>query len=163
MTRPRWSHSSTTSRATAADLDLFEEGSTDDLGRHVYYYFGFGPVCNPLVRKRRGIRLAEDPRPAYINDHRLTFSFGAVADVIRQTGFQVHGLLMKFDSREDWEKVNPEIQRQVNKIDSKMDDISMTVQSNKEVEVRVEDDDNIGEDKMHEHQHPKQRATAHDK
>ncbi|CAB9529747.1 expressed unknown protein [Seminavis robusta] len=68
------------------------------------FYFGYGPIVNDMVRKRRGIEVTE-LKPAYVPDYRLTFSFGGTANIVRKTGFEVHGLLMKLKSPKDWDKL----------------------------------------------------------
>lgn len=70
----------------------------------VIYYFGFGPIVNELVRKRRGIEVIE-VQAAYVPDYRLTFAFGGIANIVAKKGFEVHGLLMKLKSHEDWKKL----------------------------------------------------------
>jgi len=68
------------------------------------YYFGYGPIVNDLVRKRRGIKVSEI-QAAYVPDYRLTFAIGGMASIVHRVGFEVHGLLMKLESNEDWEKI----------------------------------------------------------
>ena len=68
------------------------------------YYFGFGPIVNEIVRKRRGIEVIEI-QAAYVPDYRLTFAFGGIANIVAKNGFEVHGLLMKLKSSEDWKKL----------------------------------------------------------
>lgn len=68
------------------------------------YYFGYGPICNELVRRRREIKVVEI-QAAYCPDYRLTFAFGGIADIVAKKGFEVHGLLFKLESEEDWLKL----------------------------------------------------------
>eukprot|EP00547_Thalassionema_nitzschioides_P002608 CAMPEP_0194211266 /NCGR_PEP_ID=MMETSP0156-20130528/9849_1 /TAXON_ID=33649 /ORGANISM="Thalassionema nitzschioides, Strain L26-B" /LENGTH=447 /DNA_ID=CAMNT_0038938775 /DNA_START=185 /DNA_END=1528 /DNA_ORIENTATION=+ len=65
------------------------------------YYFGVGPIVNSLVRKRQQVNVSED-QAAVLNDFRLTFVKGGVANVIPSRGFEVHGVVMKIES--GWEK-----------------------------------------------------------
>ena len=65
------------------------------------YYFGYGPIVNPNVRIRRGLTTIEE-RPAILPEFRLTFAYGGIANIIRQRGYEVHGILMKFTSEDDW-------------------------------------------------------------
>lgn len=67
------------------------------------YYFGYGPVVNPMVRKRRRLQTYEE-QPAVLHDYRLTFAYGGIANIFHQRGFQVHGVLMKFKCRKDWKR-----------------------------------------------------------
>ncbi|CAB9521600.1 expressed unknown protein [Seminavis robusta] len=66
------------------------------------YYFAYGPVVNDLVRKRRGIHV-DEIRSAFLVDYRLTFAIGGMANIVPRRGYEVHGLLMKLTSQEDWE------------------------------------------------------------
>lgn len=68
------------------------------------YYFGYGPICNQIVRKRRGIEVLE-VEAAFVPDYRLTFAFGGIANIVKKKGFEVHGVLMKLKSHEDWKKL----------------------------------------------------------
>ena len=63
--------------------------------------FSFGPMVNPLVRERRGI-LTYDEQPAILQDYRLTFHFGGVANVVHQRGYEVHGIFMRISNEECW-------------------------------------------------------------
>lgn len=65
------------------------------------YYFGYGPIVHPLVRERRGIQRSH-VQAAMLLEHRLTFAYGGVVNMVPQRGFQVHGLLIQFDSTKDW-------------------------------------------------------------
>ena len=66
------------------------------------YYFGTGPIVNPLVRKRRGVRVSEE-RAAILSEYRITFAVGGIANVVQSAGCEVHGVLMRFDSQQSWE------------------------------------------------------------
>ena len=46
------------------------------------WYFGYGPIVNDMVRKRRGIETTQI-QPAYLPDYRLTFSFGGLANIVK--------------------------------------------------------------------------------
>lgn len=68
------------------------------------YYFGYGPIVNPLVRYRRGCTLPQaNVRTAILYDHRLSFVEGGTATIVPARGWDVKGVLLKFDSVEDWE------------------------------------------------------------
>ena len=67
------------------------------------YYFGTGPIVNPLVRKRRGVQVSEE-RAAILSEYRTTFAVGGIANIVQGNGCEVHGVLMKFDSNESWEE-----------------------------------------------------------
>lgn len=81
-----------------------QEAQLEETAPRDVYYFAYGPVCNEMVRKRRGIECTEI-KAAYVPDYRLTFAFGGNANILSKTGFEAHGLLMKLKSPEDWEKV----------------------------------------------------------
>jgi hypothetical protein len=67
-------------------------------------YFGYGPIVNEMVRKRRNIRVSRI-RAAYIDDYALSFEFGGVANIVRKRGYRVHGLLMTLSSLQDWKRL----------------------------------------------------------
>lgn len=79
-------------------------GNSNNTDPKDIYYFGYGPICNDLVRRRRGIETAKI-QAAYLPDYRLTFAFGGNANIVSKVGYEVHGLLMKLKSHEDWEKL----------------------------------------------------------
>jgi hypothetical protein len=68
------------------------------------HYFGFGPIVNAMVRHRRCIH-TKHVQAAYLRDYRLTFCFGGNASIVPQRGYEVHGLLMTLESREDWKRL----------------------------------------------------------
>ncbi len=65
------------------------------------YYFGYGPTVNPIVRKRRNINTCEE-KAAVLPEFRMTFAYGGIANMINQRGYEVHGVLMKFATEDDW-------------------------------------------------------------
>lgn len=67
------------------------------------YYFGYGPIVHPMVRRRRKVE-TYDERAVVLPEHRLTFNFGGVANLVPQRGYEVHGVLMKFKSKGEWLK-----------------------------------------------------------
>lgn len=68
------------------------------------YYFGYGPIVNPLVRCRRGCKISpHNVRPAILYDHRLRFVEGGTANVVPMMGWDVKGVLLRFDSVNEWE------------------------------------------------------------
>jgi len=76
-------------------------------------FFGYGPIVNEIVRKRRGIRTTE-LQAAFLDGYRLSFEFGGVANVVRQRGFRVHGVLITLNSLRDFKKLQShDIRRQV--------------------------------------------------
>lgn len=79
---------------------LQDEGATTPTPTAIYY-FGYGPIVNPMVRRRRKLKTC-DERPAILPEFRLTFAYGGIANMVHQRGYEVHGILMKFTSEEDW-------------------------------------------------------------
>jgi len=63
------------------------------------YYFGYGPIVNRLVRVRRGFGHIppENIQPAILYDYRLKFVEGGTANIIPSTGWDVKGILIRFD------------------------------------------------------------------
>lgn len=57
-----------------------------------------------LVRKRRDICVGE-MQAAYLPDYRLTFAIGGLANIVPRIGYEVHGLLMKLATAQDWERL----------------------------------------------------------
>jgi len=86
-------------------LDGDKAASTDESSnQEELYYFTYGPVCNELVRKRRGI-VASHIQAAYLPEYRLTFALGGMVNIVPRRGYEVHGLLMKLATPEDWDRV----------------------------------------------------------
>lgn len=68
------------------------------------YYFGYGPIVNPHVRIRRGCNIPPELiKTAILYDHRLQFVAGGTANVVATRGWDVKGVLLKFNSTEEWE------------------------------------------------------------
>jgi len=67
------------------------------------YCFAYGPIVNPTVRKRRRLATVGEPQPACLPEFRLSFEHGGFVNLVRQRGYEVHGVLLKFDSEEEWE------------------------------------------------------------
>lgn len=67
------------------------------------YYFGYGPIVNPIVRYRRGCTAKNLVRTAILYDHRLRFVEGGTANVVPARGWDVKGVLLQFDSMEEFE------------------------------------------------------------
>ena len=65
------------------------------------YYFGYGPIVNPIVRRRRGVKTMKE-QGAVLPEYRLTFAYGGVVNAIKQRGYEVQGVLMAFETQEDW-------------------------------------------------------------
>lgn len=69
------------------------------------YYFGYGPIVNPHVRIRRGLSMApESLKSAILYDHRLRFVPGGTANIEFSRGWDVKGVLLKFESKQEWEE-----------------------------------------------------------
>jgi len=86
---------------TASGNQKQEEEDTDSV-----YYFGYGPIVNPLVRQRRGFGAEVIPeaniQPAILYDHRLQFIEGGTANIIPCRGWDVKGVLIQFHSVEEF-------------------------------------------------------------
>jgi hypothetical protein len=68
------------------------------------YYFGYGPIVNPIVRYRRGCMIPpEQIKTAILYDHRLKFVAGGTANVVATRGWDVKGVLLRFNSQEEWQ------------------------------------------------------------
>jgi len=79
-------------------------GCTPD-GPQRHVYFGYGAMCNPVSRQRRGIE-ASNLRAAFLPNFRIDFSVAGVANIVpTPQGPGVHGVLMEFESEEMWAKV----------------------------------------------------------
>ncbi|CAJ1954572.1 unnamed protein product [Cylindrotheca closterium] len=86
--------------------------SSNQTGNNILF-FGYGPIVNEIVRKRRNIRTT-DLQAAFLDGYRLSFEFGGVANVVRQRGYRVHGVLMTLTSLRDFKKLQSyDIRRQV--------------------------------------------------
>jgi len=85
------------------EVDPAQEESSSSSPDAPPSYFAYGPIVNPMVRRRRGLHTLEE-KPAILPEHRLTFSYGGVAEIIPQRGYEVHGILMKMESLEEWKK-----------------------------------------------------------
>ena len=68
------------------------------------YYFAYGPMTNSVVRQRRGIQ-ATVIRAAYLPEHGLSFAVGGLASIVPRRGYDVHGILLKLESEEAWQRV----------------------------------------------------------
>lgn len=67
------------------------------------YYFGYGPIVNPIVRYRRGCMIPpEQIKTAILYDHRLKFVAGGTANVVATRGWDVKGVLLRFNSKDEW-------------------------------------------------------------
>eukprot|EP00980_Cylindrotheca_fusiformis_P006089 scaffold1311_cov99-Cylindrotheca_fusiformis.AAC.6 len=67
-------------------------------------FFGYGPIVHEMVRNRRNIRTTS-VQPAFLDGYRLSFEFGGIANIVRQRGYRVHGVLMTLKSLRDWKKL----------------------------------------------------------
>eukprot|EP00536_Pseudo-nitzschia_multiseries_P009588 jgi/Psemu1/23632/gm1.23632_g len=77
-----------------------EEEST---GSDPIYYFGYGPIVNPLVRLRRGCTIpTQQIETAILYDHRLRFVEGGTANIVPARGWDVKGVLLKFNNADEW-------------------------------------------------------------
>ena len=82
------------------DADDQPQDNTDN--SEAIYYFGVGPIVNPIVRQRQNVKVFEE-RAAILPEYRITFVVGGIANVVPGHGCEVHGILMRFDSPEGWE------------------------------------------------------------
>lgn len=89
--------------APSTDVDD-DEHDNNPVEEGDIFYFGFGPIVNDMVRKRRNIH-TKSIQAACLRDFRLTFCFGGNASIVPQRGYEVHGLLMKLESKEDWKRL----------------------------------------------------------
>lgn len=87
------------STSAHGDCNPLEEDNLEEI-----HYFGCGPIVNTMVRHRRSIR-TKHVQAACLRDFRLTFCFGGNASIVPQRGYDVHGLLMTLESREDWKRL----------------------------------------------------------
>lgn len=95
---------SATSGPQSGSLDTGKSQSTTDEAEAIYY-FGYGPIVNPHVRIRRGLSMApESIKSAILYDHRLRFVPGGTANVEYSRGWDVKGVLLKFESQQEWEE-----------------------------------------------------------
>jgi len=68
------------------------------------YYFGYGPIVNPIVRKRRGCMIPpQNIQTAILYDHRLKFVAGGTANIVASRGWDVKGVLLRFENKQEWE------------------------------------------------------------
>ena len=96
-------------RSHCSDINVVESERIPPLPKKKkkkIYYFGYGPIVNPVVRKRRGVRTVgsgdDGARAALLPDHKLTWAFGGVVNIVKQRGFEVMGILLEFDDEEEW-------------------------------------------------------------
>jgi hypothetical protein len=93
---------SATVRPQSGSLDTCKSQCTTE---EAIYYFGYGPIVNPHVRIRRGLLMApENIKSAILYDHRLRFVPGGTANVEYSRGWDVKGVLLKFESQQEWEE-----------------------------------------------------------
>lgn len=68
------------------------------------YYFGYGSIVNPIVRIGRGCTIPpENIQTAILYDHRLKFVAGGTANIVKSRGWDVKGVLLKFNNLKEWE------------------------------------------------------------
>lgn len=93
-------HSSSLQPSSASEASAM---STCDESEAIYY-FGYGPIVNPIVRYRRGCMIPpEQIKTAILYDHRLKFVAGGTANVVATRGWDVKGVLLRFNSQEEWQ------------------------------------------------------------
>jgi len=69
------------------------------------YYFGYGPSVNPIVRYRRGCKIPTgNTKTAILYDHRLKFVAGGTANIVPARGWDVKGVVLRFESQEEWDE-----------------------------------------------------------
>ena len=74
------------------------EGSETSLVAH----FGFGAMCNPVSRRRRGVNTM-NTRPAVLYGFKFVFN-GGFGDIVPKEGCEVHGVLMDM-TQKDWKVI----------------------------------------------------------
>jgi len=68
------------------------------------YYFGYGPIVNPVVRYQRGCKIPpQSVQTATLYDYRLRFVRGGTATIVPARGWDVKGVLLRFESHSEWE------------------------------------------------------------
>lgn len=78
--------------------------SMNDTSKAIYY-FGYGPIVNPIVRYRRGCKIPTgNTKTAILYDHRLKFVAGGTANIVPSRGWDVKGVVLRFESEEEWEE-----------------------------------------------------------
>jgi len=82
----------------AAPPEIPDPAETD------YWCFGYGPMVHPAVRQRRGVETGQE-QAAILPEYRLTFAFGGVASVVKQRGYDVHGIVMRCSSTQSWNQM----------------------------------------------------------
>lgn len=80
------------------------DSNHNDNDSDAIYYFGYGPIVNPLVRYRRGCMIPpQNIRTAILYDHRLKFVKGGTANIVKSRGWDVKGVLLRFENQQEWE------------------------------------------------------------
>ena len=67
------------------------------------HYFSYGSMMNPVSRSRRGV-ISYKEQAAILPNHSLVFNKGT-GDVTPEEGKDVHGVLMEFHNKEDWDQI----------------------------------------------------------
>lgn len=84
-----------------------EASSRGDCSIHpseAIYYFGYGAIVNPIVRFRRGCKIpSQNIKSAILYDHRLRFVKGGTANIVPSRGWDVKGVLIRFDHPHEWD------------------------------------------------------------
>jgi len=82
--------------------------SDENSGSDCIYYFGYGPIVNQLVRDRRGFGHIprENIQAAILYDHRLKFVEGGTANITPSTGWDVKGILIKFNNPDEFHRLH---------------------------------------------------------
>ena len=91
------------SNANYTDQSSNSSGPSSSISSGIWY-FGYGPIVHPTVRERREVATSQH-QAALLPEHRLTFAYGGVANIVPARGFSVQGILMKVDTVHDWEKL----------------------------------------------------------
>ena len=89
------------SSETTASCTMCSEGFLDETEGTLY--FGIGPIVNSRVRKRQNVKVT-DCQAAILPDYRHNFLYGGIVNIVPSTGWEVHGILMKFANKDDWTK-----------------------------------------------------------
>jgi len=82
-----------------------ESPSSSSSEQEAIYYFGYGPIVNPIVRLRRGCTIPpRNIQTAILYDHRLRFVEGGTANIVPSRGWDVKGVLLKFNNPQEWQQ-----------------------------------------------------------
>lgn len=103
---PITTEGTTSNSSCATGIEMNNNNNNNNNNEHeAIYYFGYGPIVNPIVRYRRGCMiLPENIQTAILYDHRLTFVKGGTANIVPSRGWDVKGVLLKFNTPQEWQQ-----------------------------------------------------------